>query len=72
LLLEYDKFPVLTVEIKPDKEKGESVVNLFDIFAKDKTLGIKFEVLLLLNVLLSDGKPSYVVTIEEEKLVPTD
>jgi hypothetical protein len=71
LLLEYDKFPVLTVEIKPDREKGESVVNLFDIFAKDKTLGIKFEVLLLLNVLL-DGKPSYVVTIEEEKLVPTD
>jgi hypothetical protein len=65
LLLEYDKFPVLTVEIKPDREKGESVVNLFDIFSKDKTLGIKFEVPLLVKVLF-DGKPSYVVTIEEE------
>ena len=27
---------MLTVEIKPDREKGESVVNLFDIFESEK------------------------------------
>ena len=36
LLLEYDKTPALTVVIKLDKEKGESVVDLFGIFAKER------------------------------------
>jgi len=71
-LLEYDKTPALTVVIKLDKEKEESVVSLFWIFAKEIILGIKLatldvEVVVRAFPLLS---LPYFATIEGVKVVP--
>jgi hypothetical protein len=72
-LLEYDKTPALTVVIKLDNEKEVSVVNLFGIFAKEITLGMKFATLGVETVLRAFPLPSlpYSATIEGVKLVPT-